>query len=131
MRRNPQIRMTAAAALAPAVTCLVALPVATPLTTSAHDLGLLALFGLSHALGFLLFTAGARLIPAADTSVIGMLEAVLGPLWVWLVLGENPGAASLIGGALILGALLVRAVLERTSPAAVGRPLVKSAPGTL
>jgi len=59
-----------------------------------------------------------------------MLEAVLGPLWVWLVLGENPGAASLIGGALILGALLVRAVLERTSATAVG-PLVKSAPGTL
>jgi drug/metabolite transporter (DMT)-like permease len=116
MRRHPETPMTAATALAPAITCLVALPMATPSSGGAWGLGLLALFGLSHALGFLLFTAGARLIPAAETSVITMLEVVLGPLWVWLALGENPGAASLIGGALILGALLVRAVLERTSP---------------
>jgi drug/metabolite transporter (DMT)-like permease len=131
MRRHPGIRMTAAAALAPALTCLVALPLATPLTTSARDLGLLALFGLSHALGFVLFTTGARLIPAAETSVIGMLEVVLGPLWVWIALGENPGAASLIGGTLILGALLVHAVLERTSRPAVRKPVAKSAPETL
>jgi drug/metabolite transporter (DMT)-like permease len=56
---------------------------------------------------------------------------VLGPLWVWLALGENPGVASLIGGALILAALLVRAVLERTSPSVLRNPVVKSAPGTL
>ena len=55
--------------------------------------------------------AGARLIPAAETSLIGMLETVLGPLWVWLVLSEQPGAATLTGGALILGALLANTLL--------------------
>ena len=129
MRRHPDVSMAAAAALAPALTCLVALPMAAPLTVGAGGLGLLVLFGLSHALGFLLFTAGARLIPAAETSILMMLEVVLGPLWVWLALGENPGAASLIGGALIVGALLVRAVVERTSP--VGRPRAVTTTRTL
>jgi drug/metabolite transporter (DMT)-like permease len=129
MRRHPETPMAAATALAPAMTCLVALPMATPSSVGAWGLGLLAVFGLSHALGFLLFTAGARLIPAAETSVITMLEVVLGPLWVWLALGENPGVASLIGGALILAALLVRAVLERTSPSAVDFPSGHPSPG--
>jgi drug/metabolite transporter (DMT)-like permease len=62
--------------------------------------------------GFLLFMAGARLLPAAQTSLTGMLETVLGPLWVWLVLGEQPGGAALIGGALILAALLVNGLLD-------------------
>ena len=117
VRRHPEIQMTPAAALAAAVTCLIALPMATPLGTSPRDLGLLALFGIGQfATGFLLFTAGARLIPAAESSLIGMLETVLGPLWVWLVLGENPGAASLTGGALILAALLTHAGLDLATP---------------
>jgi len=60
----------------------------------------------SSARGFLLFMAGARLIPAAESSLIGMLETVLGPLWVWLVLSERPATATLTGGALILAALV-------------------------
>jgi drug/metabolite transporter (DMT)-like permease len=104
---------------------------ADPLSVSGAGLALLVVFGLTHAMGFLLFTTGARLIPAAETSVIGMLEVVLGPLWVWLVLGENPGTASLVGGVMILGALLARAVLERAAPSPVAAPAVKSAPGTL
>jgi len=43
---------------------------------------------------------------------IGMLELVLGPLWVWLVLNERPGAASLAGGALILAALLANTLVD-------------------
>lgn len=131
MRRHPEVPMTAAAAVSPLLTCLVALPMADPLSVSGAGLALLVVFGLTHAMGFLLFTTGARLIPAAETSVIGMLEVVLGPLWVWLVLGENPGTASLVGGVMILGALLARAVLERAAPSPVAAPAVKSAPGTL
>lgn len=123
VRRHPDIRMTPAAGLSAALTCLVALPMASPLTTSPRDIGLLALFGIGQfATGFLLFTAGARLIPAAESSLIGTLETVLGPLWVWLVLGENPGAASLAGGALILSALLTHTVLDLATSRGDGRP---------
>ena len=113
VRRHPEIQMTPAAALATALTAVVALPLADPLETGPRDLALLAFFGIGQfALGFLLFMAGARFIPAAETSLIGMLETVLGPVWVWLVLGEQPGTATLAGGALVLGALLANTLLE-------------------
>jgi len=113
VRSRPEIPMAPASALATTLTALVALPFSEPLQTSARDLGLLAAFGVgNYGAGFLLFMAGARLIPAAQSALIGMLETVLGPLWVWLVLDERPSAATLIGGALILAALLANTLLE-------------------
>ena len=113
IRRHPEIEMAPAAALGMGLTALVALPLADPLGTPWRDLALLAFFGAGQfAGGFLLFTAGARLIPAAESALIGLLETVLGPLWVWLVLDERPGATTLIGGALILGALLTNSLID-------------------
>ena len=117
IRRHPEIQMAPAAALGMALTALVALPLADAVETSPRDLALLAFFGLGQfAGGFLLFTAGARLIPAAESALIGMLETVLGPLWVWLVLNEQPGAATLAGGALILAALLANTLIDLVTP---------------
>jgi drug/metabolite transporter (DMT)-like permease len=113
VRRHPEIPMAPAAVLATTLTGLVALPLAEPLATAPRDLLLLAFFGIGQfGAGFLLFMAGARLIPAAETSLIGMLETVLGPLWVWLLLGERPGAVALAGGALILSALVTNALID-------------------
>jgi drug/metabolite transporter (DMT)-like permease len=113
VRRHPEIQMAPAAALATTLAALVALPLADPLEATARDLALLAFFGVGQfGAGFLLFVVGARLIPAAQSSLIGMLETVLGPVWVWLVLNESPGAASLTGGALILAALLANTLAE-------------------
>ena len=124
IRRHPEIRMAPAAALATTITALVALPLAEPLATAPRDLALLAFFGVGQfGAGFLLFMAGARLIPVAESSFIGMLEVVLGPLWVWLVLSEQPGAASLTGGALILGALLANSLVDLVVPRRARRDL--------
>lgn len=113
VRRHPHIQMTPAASLAAVMAGLAALPLASPLATAPRDLALLALFGVGQfAVGFLLFTAGARLLPVAETSLIGMLEMVLGPLWVWLVLREAIGARSVVGGVIIVSALVVYTVLE-------------------
>jgi len=113
VRRHPEIQMAPAAALATALTAVVALPLADPLVPSVRDLGFLALLGIAQfAVGFLLFMSGARLIPVAQTSLIGMLEVVLGPIWVWLVLSERPAGASLIGGGLILAALLANTATD-------------------
>jgi len=117
VRSRPETPMAPASALATTLTALVALPFSEPLRTTARDLGLLAAFGVgNYGLGFLLFMAGARLIPAAQSALVGMLETVLGPLWVWLVLDERPGVATLIGGALILAALLANTLLELAAP---------------
>jgi drug/metabolite transporter (DMT)-like permease len=121
IRRHPEIPMVPAAVLATALTGLVALPLADPLTTRPRDIVLLAFFGIGQfGAGFLLFLTGARLIPAAETSLIGMLETVLGPLWVWLVLSERPDAASLTGGALILTALLANTLVDLLTPRPAG-----------
>ena len=118
MRRRPEIQMTPAASLAAVLAGLAALPFASPLAVSARDVGLLALFGIGQfGAGFLLFTAGARLLPVAETSLIGMLEMVLGPLWVWLLLGEAIGVRTIAGGAVILGALAAHTLLDVTTPA--------------
>ena len=113
VRRYPETPMAPASALATTLTALVALPFSEPLETGPRDLALLALFGVgNYGTGFLLFMAGARSIPAAQSALVGMLETVLGPLWVWLVLNERPAAATLTGGALILAALLVNTLLD-------------------
>jgi drug/metabolite transporter (DMT)-like permease len=117
IRRHPRIPMAPAAALATTFTFLLALPMATPLATTPRDLLLLAFFGIGQfGAGFLLFMAGARLIPAAQTSLIGMLETVLGPVWVWLVLNERADTAALIGGALILVALVANTAADLVRP---------------
>lgn len=106
LRRNRHIQMLPAAALSAALTSLVTAAGARPGSVDAGDLLLLALFGSGQlGLGMILFTAGARRIPVAEAALIGVLESVLGPVWVWLAIGENPGLPSLVGGAIVLAAL--------------------------
>jgi drug/metabolite transporter (DMT)-like permease len=106
LRRNRGVRMLPAAALAAALASLVASFAARPDSADAGDLLLLALFGSGQlGLGMILFTTGARRIPVAEAALIAVLESVLGPVWVWLAIGENPGLPSLVGGAIVLAAL--------------------------
>ena len=61
---------------------------------------------------YVLLTSGIRHVPALEASVLVLLEPALNPVWSWLVHGETPGAWSLAGGALILGATLLRTVVD-------------------
>jgi drug/metabolite transporter (DMT)-like permease len=117
VRWHRAVPMPAAAALAAAFGAVIAFIRADPSSATAGDLALLALFGSGQlGVGLLLFTAGARLIPVAEASLIGVLECVLGPLWVWLAVGEQPGAFSLIGGAVILSALIAHTMADLVRP---------------
>jgi drug/metabolite transporter (DMT)-like permease len=113
VRRHRHLRMTAAAGLASVFSAIFAWRPARPLDVAPDDLALLALFGAAQlGLGLVMFMAGARLIPVAEASLIGVLESVLGPVWVWLALGETPAPAALLGGAIILTALVVHTALD-------------------
>ena len=106
LRRNRHVQMLPAAALSAALSSVATAVSARPGTADARDLLLLALFGSGQlGLGMILFTAGARRIPVAEAALIGVLESVLGPVWVWLAIGENPGVPSLVGGVIVLAAL--------------------------
>ncbi len=61
---------------------------------------------------YLLLTAGIRHVPALEASVLLLLEPALNPVWSWLVHGETPGAWSIAGGALILGATVLRTAVD-------------------
>jgi drug/metabolite transporter (DMT)-like permease len=117
VRRHPQVRMTPAVALAAVIQGGVSLTMATPGAVSGHDLALLAFFGAGQlGLGLVLFVTGARLLPAAETALLAMLENILGPLWVWFLIGEDPGLYALVGGAIVLGALAVHTLLDMRPP---------------
>jgi drug/metabolite transporter (DMT)-like permease len=67
----------------------------------------LALLGLIVVpIPFSLLAIGPRYLPASEVSLLLLLEAVLGPLWVWLVLKEFPGWLALIGGAIVIVTLV-------------------------
>ena len=57
------------------------------------------------AIGYALITLGPRYLPAPEVGLIMLLEAILGPLWVWLIIHETPSFQTLMGGAMILLAL--------------------------
>jgi len=74
-----------------------------------YDLAVLLVFGFTTiGLAFVLFMEGAKFVPSAEAGLISLLDVVLGPIWVFLVFGENPGAPTLVGGAVVLGAALWR-----------------------
>lgn len=103
-RDVPQMPAACLSALIAALVCVAA---GAPASVTGPQLFYLALFGLvNSAVGLTLFTFGARLVPAAETALIGALEVPFAPLWVWLAFGEAPGAATLAGGAIVLCAVL-------------------------
>jgi drug/metabolite transporter (DMT)-like permease len=106
VRRYQAIRMTPAMCLAATIIMAVGLVAREPVAIAPKDIGLLFLFGaVQLAIGMIWFTTGARLIPAGEAALLGLLECVLGPLWVWIFLGEEPGTQAIIGGALTLAAV--------------------------
>ncbi len=104
--RNQDRSMVPAMGLGGLVAALVALPWADPMSATASDFRYLAISGfVVLPLGFGLLAVAPRYIPGAEVALITLLETVLGPLWVWLALGEVPTGAALIGGAIVIGAL--------------------------
>jgi drug/metabolite transporter, DME family len=63
-------------------------------------------------LGLILFTIGSRSVPAAQLSLIALVEPILSPLWAWLVVSELPPIWTFVGGAVILSAIALQALLS-------------------
>ena len=82
---------------------LLAWPLAAPAAVSPEDIGLLLGLGVVVVpASTMLLSLGTKHLPAPDVTLIMMLEMLLGPLWVWLALGEIPAEATVAGGVLIL-----------------------------
>jgi drug/metabolite transporter (DMT)-like permease len=127
VRRYQHIRMTPATCLAAALIMTAGLVMRDPLPVSVNDVGLLFLFGaVQLAIGLIWFSSGARLIPAGEAALLGLLECVLGPLWVWIFLDEDPGTKAIIGGALTLAAVAGNTLYDMARASRAARTLAKS-----
>jgi drug/metabolite transporter (DMT)-like permease len=108
-RWRHDVSMAPATCLSQAILVVVFLPFATPGQIGGGDVGWLAALGIGQiGLGFALLSVGARLIPAAQVGIITLLEVVLGPVWVWLVLDERPSTLTLVGGAIVIVAIVIQ-----------------------
>ena len=104
--------MTPCICLSGVVVVCATLPLANPWAVPAEGAWYLALLCIVVIpLSFSLITIGPRYLPAHEVSLIGALETFLGPLWVWLVLDENPGIYALIGGLVVICALALHSVV--------------------
>jgi drug/metabolite transporter, DME family len=75
---------------------------------SPPNVALLAMMGpLQLAVPLIFYAKGAKSVPAITLSLIVMLDAVLNPLWPWLFLGEMPDRSAFVGGAVIVGAVII------------------------
>jgi drug/metabolite transporter (DMT)-like permease len=110
-RHRRDVSMLPATCLAQVFLVVAFLPFAAPAGMPGDDLVALAALGAGQiGLGLAFLTVGARLIPAAQVALITLLEVVLGPLWVWLAIDEKPTTATLVGGAIVVVAVVIQAV---------------------
>jgi drug/metabolite transporter (DMT)-like permease len=124
-RHRRDVSMAPATCLSQVLLVVVFLPFATLADVGRQDVAVLAALGAGQiGLGLIFLTLGARLIPAAQVGLITLLEVVLGPLWVWLALDERPGAPTLVGGAVVVAAIVIQ-----TRPSATPQELVTEGSG--
>ena len=108
VRQHKNTSMVAAAALSNILGSIVSIPFAHGIAAVAgFDILILTMFGFFQvALGLTLFFLGSRLLPSGQAALISTLETPLMPFWIWVGFGEYPTLRVLLGGALVMGAVI-------------------------
>ncbi len=114
-----KLDLVPAVMLGGALSCVIALPFALPFSATTQDVLLLAFLGVTQlGIPCMLLVLASRTLLAPEIALLSLLEVVLGPLWVWLAVGEEPGRATLVGGSIVLAALVLNEIAAvRRAPA--------------
>lgn len=106
------------------ITGAICLVIGAPLVLSMNDGGIAMGMGVFQVgAGLILYTLGSKTVPAAELTLLSLAEVLLGPLWVWLFLGETVTTYTLIGGAILLAAIAGNALSgARRKPPPVTTP---------
>ncbi len=120
VRKFPSVDMVPAQFVAGVSSCLIGLSLSPTIMISPYDifLGFLAGF-FQIGFGFIFITIGARTTPSAMVGIIMLSESVLGPIWAFLFVNEIPSLYGLIGGAIILFAVLLQFYTLLKKPKAI------------
>jgi drug/metabolite transporter (DMT)-like permease len=128
-RRDPSMSMTSINAAGAILAAVFGYSLSAHPAVDVRDLVILFFFGLTTVcVAFVMFMEGAKFVPAAEAGLVSMLDVALGPLWVFLAFGENPGLATLIGGAFVIAAVSWRVIPEIRGGRAAGETTSASWP---
>jgi drug/metabolite transporter (DMT)-like permease len=123
LRKLAPLDMTPALALSGFGAALIGLPLAAPAAVTGHDLAILAVLGLAIVpVALALYLSGTRYISAAEVGLFALVETVLGPIWVWIGIGEVPAPITLVGGSIVMAAIVINAALALKHPQPTTEP---------
>ena len=115
VRKYPHVDMVPLQLVAGIVAMIIGFLASSKISISFHDIFLAFLSGTFQiGLGFILITIGARKTLSAMVGIIMLTEAILGPLWAWLFVNENPSFYVLVGGGIIIFAVFLQFVSTLT-----------------
>ena len=109
VRKYPKVDMIPLQLIAGIVAMIIGYLMSGRIDISYHDifLGFVAGF-FQLGFGFIFITIGARTTPSAAVGIIMLSEAIFGPLWAWMFINEKPSLIVLIGGSIVLSAVLLQ-----------------------
>jgi len=129
IRRKRGVNMVPAVCASAFLCALIVWPFASPLEVDAQEFGLLALFGVSQfGLGLLLLAFGTPLVSATRGALLGVLQTPLATLWVWLGFAEQPVVLTLVGGAIVLSAVLADMLAPHAKSTTTSEPMRSGSP---
>jgi drug/metabolite transporter, DME family len=101
-----------------AIACLAALPFALPMPrgTTGEWITLVYLGVFQIGLAYVCLGSAIRRLPALEISLLLLLEPVLNPIWTWIIRGEDPGRWTILGGAVIVSATMIKLVVDARRP---------------
>tara|TARA_B100001173_G_scaffold278974_1_gene261439 strand:+ start:346 stop:1215 length:870 start_codon:yes stop_codon:yes gene_type:complete len=109
VRKYPNVDMVPLQLFAGVVAMLIGYFVSVKINISTHDILLAFIAGFFQiGLGFVFITIGAKKTLSSVVGILMMTEAVFGPLWAWMFLEETPQYIALIGGSIIIIAVLIQ-----------------------
>ena len=116
MRTIPKANVILICTLNAVLTVIIIAPLLGSFSLSSKDLLICLALGIFQVgLGTVCVMAGARDVPAAQVSILALLEVVLAPIWVWIFVHEVPSTTTLIGGAIVLAGVIYQALGTRVT----------------
>ena len=127
-RRYQGMDMAPLNAFAAALCALVCFPFAAHGLPDAASLLAVAGFGIvCTGLAFLLFLTGSRYIPSSEAGLIGFVDVILAPIWMWLAFGERPSRAAVVGGVFVIASVVWYLLSQLRADRGLANSLVASA----
>ena len=123
IRHRKSVNLLPSLALAALLTIVVSAPFVERFAIPLRSILIFMYLGIVQlGCGFILFVTWSGKLPTSETGLIVILEAFLGPLWVWIFLGEAPYVFTFIGGAVIIGTLVTHTLLYYRKQGASAAP---------